>query len=562
MARVVCVLISCAGWLEAGAIASEMQAVLVAQGPSIEAEQRRQLNEDMQLRLNRRPPPPGIDGLPTQNPSEAVPAGPCEAYEGLNIANPMRLSRQVLQRVEERLDKTCLNDRDVEEIIALLNEHYIGLGLITTRAVRLQSQDRKLNLLVVAGFIEEIRKANTDDTSLDMVFPGHEGRLLDMWELEEGLEKINALGSNNARVSIQPGTKLGGSIVVYQNVLSRQQRFNLGVDNLGGKNTGVWQWTLGGSFDNVLGIQDSLYVSVKGSQRTTVRDAYSASYSLQYQFPYGLNQYSLSWQGGQYEYPVPLASGLVPRYTGRWDTLALGWERLLMRNSQSRTAFEARLKTSKSRNRFADQILELQSPRLSSLELELKTRVHLPAGGTLQGSLTWLKGIGAFGGVWDISRIDPQYPSSRFSAYRLTAGLDSSFGPVNLSSQLEIQSSGDALYSASQFAIGSPSSVRGFSKHSATGSSGVLFRNTLSWPVVVGWPVGQFLWTPYLGWDIGHVSARNSLSGHPVNLEGVSYGMKFAGRSFSLDVVYSRPVRRNAIPQEKGQVFVRGSMPF
>ena len=104
--------------------AAEIPVLPAAQGPSIEAEQRRQLSDDMQLHLNRRPASPsGIESLPAEKKGNAEPAGPCEAYEGLSITNPMRLSRQVLQRVEERLDKACLNDRDVEEIIALLKEH-------------------------------------------------------------------------------------------------------------------------------------------------------------------------------------------------------------------------------------------------------------------------------------------------------------------------------------------------------------------------------------------------------------------------------------------------------
>lgn len=92
------------------------------------------------------------------------------------------------------------------------------------------------------------------------IFPGVQGSVLQLRDIEQGLEQLNRLPSNNAAMRIEPGAKAGASRVLISNVQKRTWRLSAGVDNLGQESTGLAQYTLGFEKDNFLGCNDQLAV--------------------------------------------------------------------------------------------------------------------------------------------------------------------------------------------------------------------------------------------------------------------------------------------------------------
>lgn len=80
--------------------------------------------------------------------------------------------------------------------------------------------------------------------------------MLQLRDIEQGLDQLNRLPSNNATMRIEPGAEAGSSRVLINNVQKRTWRLSAGVDNLGQETTGLTEYTLGFEKDNFLGCND------------------------------------------------------------------------------------------------------------------------------------------------------------------------------------------------------------------------------------------------------------------------------------------------------------------
>src|SRR3546814_3039512 len=88
--------------------------------------------------------------------------------------------------------------------------------------------------------------------------------------LEQGLDQINRLSSNNATLDIQPGDRPGESVVVIHNHPTRRIYANLSADNLGSRSTGRNQMALTGTAEGLLGLNE--FISVTRRQSRPLND--------------------------------------------------------------------------------------------------------------------------------------------------------------------------------------------------------------------------------------------------------------------------------------------------
>lgn len=106
----------------------------------------------------------------------------------------------------------CLSTRDLNALLARLNAHYQAAGWITTRVYVDPKENAagRLALRVVPGQIETLTLGKTtDDPRKVTAFPEREDRLLNLRDLEQGLENINRLPSQEGRLNLVPGTQNG-----------------------------------------------------------------------------------------------------------------------------------------------------------------------------------------------------------------------------------------------------------------------------------------------------------------------------------------------------------------
>ena len=166
----------------------------------------------------------------------------------------------------------CLGAQAINRIMTLAQNAVIGRGYTTTRILA-APQDLKsgrLELTVIAGKISSIRVelANKETTHAERIsafqneFPTAAGDILNLRNLEQGLENLKRIPSAEADIRIEPGAQPNESDVV---IVWRQRllpfRLSIGADDSGSKATGKYQGNITLSLDNPLGLSDLFYVS-------------------------------------------------------------------------------------------------------------------------------------------------------------------------------------------------------------------------------------------------------------------------------------------------------------
>lgn len=153
----------------------------------------------------------------------------------------------------------CLGVAQLNELLGVVTDRYLQLGLVTSRAY-LPQQDLStgiLTLQVVEGRLEGIRPADDSGLSpreVNMAFPGHVGELLNLREVEQLVDQLNRLPSNGAQMELAPGEAVGGSTVLVRNAAQKPWRASLSRNNDGQRSTGQQQW---GTLINRSGIIES-----------------------------------------------------------------------------------------------------------------------------------------------------------------------------------------------------------------------------------------------------------------------------------------------------------------
>ncbi|MFN7050352.1 POTRA domain-containing protein, partial [Proteus mirabilis] len=103
-------------------------------------------------------------------------------------------------------------------LMSALQNRLIGHGYITTRVLA-PSQDLKtgtLRLLIVPGTVRDIylNTGSDDYIRLYSAFPARKGELLDLRDIEQGLENLQRLPTVSARMVLKPGDMPGQSEIV------------------------------------------------------------------------------------------------------------------------------------------------------------------------------------------------------------------------------------------------------------------------------------------------------------------------------------------------------------
>jgi hemolysin activation/secretion protein len=450
-----------------------------------------------------------------------------------------------LQPLADANAKTCLGLDDLNRLVAALTDQIVARGFVTSR-VYLPEQNLRggeLRLVIVPGRIHEIRlKGGGSDAGLRSAFATGPGEILNVRDLEQGLEQLGRLPGQQATMEMVPGETPGESDVVVSRSGARPLGGALTLDDSGQDATGRLQangsLTLGG----LTGLNDVL--SLSWSQDAEhVAHPLSRSASLSWLLAWGNWTGMASYSGFAYHQTV---QGVNQDFTssGHSRNTLLSLSRLLHRDQNSKTELKLSLTRKASRSYVEDAEVVQQRRDLTIAGLELSHRQYWGEA-VLDGSIGYQRGIGAWGAQPDTLAAQGG-PSSRHELYqgRLSLQLPLHAGSQVLrwSSELRGQYSPDLLMSTEQFSIGGRSTVRGFNTHSLVGQSGYYLRNELSWPLP---PRQGWAFEPYLGLDAGQIARPAYDSGPDRALSGWAAGLRLSlGRHLSAELTHERALHQ------------------
>lgn len=447
-----------------------------------------------------------------------------------------------LQRLADRAVGRCLGAQGINQLMSSLQNRLISHGWTTARVLA-PGQDIKsghLKLAVIPGTIRHV--TFTDDSSswlwLFSAFPAHDGNLLDLRDIEQGLENLQRLPTVQVEMEIVPAGQPGESDIIISRQQSKFWRLGLSLDDAGSTSTGRYQGGLTLSLDNPLALSDLFWFSVNHDLQTGPEKG-NQNLSAHWSVPVGWWAFSLT--GSDYHYHQTVA-GLSDdyRYSGKSQSLVAQLSRVLHRNSAQKTSFTWDVESRTTRNYISDTEIEVQRRHVSSWKAGLQHRHYLgPA--TLDAGISYQRGTRWFG-----AQPAPEETFDEATALsrilRTDAHLSLPFALVNQRFRYDIawqrQTSNTPLTTQDQFSIGGRWTVRGFDgERTLNADRGWLVRNDLSWQLPLSGT--EF----YLAADYGEVAGKgteyltgNHLAGGAAGLRGtlwkVGFDM-FAGVPFS-----------------------------
>ena len=514
-----------------------------------------------------------VDGMDTKNlqPKIEVPAigVVCRDIAEITISGAGKLDALERQRIIAEFVNRCLNVGDIERLLAAITKYYIDHGLIAARAY-LPPQDLskgRLEILVIEGVVEKIsiEDGNAKSISILNSFPGIEGGVLNLRDLEQGIDQINRLASNSAQLDIQPGEKPGASQVVVRNQPRFPFHFNISTDNQGSESTGAVQTGLTATVDNLLGFNEMFSATHRESTPNEFLRKYSGSDSVNFSIPFGYNTFSLGTSQSKYASAIKVPSGLELISSGNNKTDNVRLDRVMYRDQSTRASLAATLTTKEAKNYLDGQYLGVSSRNLTVLDLDGNLNTNF-AGGVLTLDLGYAQGLDTMGALHDMNNLPDWAARAQFSKMKAGFNFARPFRlfntDISFTSQLSSQKANNTLYGSEQFSIGGLYSVRGFVKNTLSGDDGYYWRNEISvrQPLIIG---GETVSTRlYVGYDTGEV--KNRTSNIPEGrLSGMVLGLSANWRGATWDFFNTRPLSGpDTMTMESSQTWFRVSISF
>ena len=439
----------------------------------------------------------------------------------------------------------CLGIQAINRIRAELQNSVIKKGFITTR-ILIEPQDLNSGELVYSLIPGRISNVDPDNSvsklTLWSALSSSEGDLLNVRELEQAMENMKRIPTVDTNIDIKPddtdNSQPGDSQLIFEHKQAKPFRMTLSFDDSGYESTGRFQGSATLSLDNVLGINDLIYLSknkdfggkgnVGGSQGETAHVS----------FPFGY--WLVAFTNSEYEYDQRIA-GLNQTYVyiGESARQQLALSRVLYRDQLSKLTASLTGYHRRSNNFIDDTEIEVQRRKSAGWIAGVDYRRYIGTS-TMDAGISYQRGTGAFHAI--------AAPEEAFgegtSRPKIIKAYFNWFLPLQLTDyQIQLQSEWQAQWNKTplvpqdRFSIAGRYTVRGFDgEQSLSAERGWLSRNTITFPI-------ERQQQLYLGADVGHVSGSSAqfllgqtLVGGVVGFRGQWKGLfydVFAGKSFS-----------------------------
>ncbi|MGY2285128.1 ShlB/FhaC/HecB family hemolysin secretion/activation protein [Pseudomonas gingeri] len=456
-----------------------------------------------------------LKDLPGKAAAPVAPTTPvdtrCFPIKTIELKGADSLSEAERERLLKPYIGQCLGVPQLNELLKVITDHYIEKGLVTSRAY-LPQQDLSsgnLKVLVVEGRLEGLKGAEGSGISerqLATTFPGKPGDLLNLREIEQMVDQLNRLPSNQAQMELAPGKAVGGSEVLVKNTPQKPWRAGLSYGNDGQRSTGRQQVGTTFDWDSPLGLADQFSLRA-GHDVVSDSSKNSRNAMLYYNLPFGWWNLSYTYSESEYRSQAQ-ASGFSFKQSGDSQNHQLKLERVIYRDALSKTSLNTGVSYLRTNNFIEDSKLDVSSNRISEAQFGINHGRRI-GGAFVNVDLGMQDGIGAFDAQ---ANRDPG-PGQADARYRKYTATLSYLQPFKLwgesfsfSSLMTGQRSEDVLFSPQRMSLGGLSSIRGYQDQTLSGDSGGYWRNDLRWSRPVTWGWLQPLLSEYgtsLGYDQG-----------------------------------------------------------
>jgi hemolysin activation/secretion protein len=467
--------------------------------------------------------------------------------------------------------KSCITLADINEVMRDITNAYMDNGYVTSR-VAIPNEAMKegvFTLKIIEGRIESItlnENTRKDRWQVATAMPGIIGKILNLRDIEQGVDQINRLASNQATIELEPGSAPGLSKVIITNKPLFNGSLSVGINNSGQTNIGRNKAQISLSYDNAIGINDTWYLQTSESLVDDTNEKKSRAYYGSMSIPYGywllsathsLSDYAIT--SNQLTVPI-LSSGTTKVTTGAID-------RVIYRNQDSKISLNSGF-TYKDINNLNNGI-ELATNTRHIAIAEIGASIMTRAFDTIwSSSFTFSRGLDAFGAKKDPDDIADDQQKAQFDRYNMTASAYHPFEALGQDFIYQLTISGqyspDRLFPSERINIGDRYTVVGFQEDSLLGDSGGYLRNdialNLSSAELTGYDkLYKYLGNiqPYIALDGGYARKQGGKNG-PESTRGAGYlsgaaiGLRNQSGLISFDIAHSTALKSPEFIQKRG----------
>lgn len=519
-----------------------------------EEDRARELQQQMRPRsdvLQSRPAPAVSTALPIES--------PCFVVDEIKLTGPDATRFSWLSATTKPYLDHCVGVAGLRQIAAALDAKLIELGYVTTR-VSLPQQNLKDGVLTFrlhAGRVADVKmtKADADKSADDAwgtwwnAFPAGRGDILNVRDLEQGVEQMKRLPSQVLATELEPGAEPDTSIVrIMRQSGSFSDRLRGGVtlDDSGSKTLGATQLSSFVSLDNPLALNDILSLSATTNAEDVAADHRSQSLAFNYGVPFGYSTFTLSKSHSRF---AQVVQGTTVQFlsSGKSESAEFRWHHLLLRTSAAKAGVYAAVSTRRATSFLDDVELIVQRRRTTNLETGV-TYKHLVGDASVDFEAGYRRGMPWREAQEDLPTAADGGLTLRPRIWVVSAGYNLPFqiagAPVQYTANLRGQHTRNLTLSVDQIAIGNRFSVRGFDGDAVLlAESGYFLRNELSTPVKVFDSVDT---VTFFGLDLGRVWGPSEINLVGTRLAGAAGGMRGKWKSLQFDLSIATPLYKPA----------------
>ncbi len=457
-----------------------------------------------------------------------------------------------LKELHYKQEGECVGLKGINTIYTSMQNILIKDGYVTTR-VLIGSQDLssgKLTLTLIPGRVDKVVFAEGKNiTSLSNAMPLKHGSILNLRDIEQGLENLKRVPTADASMQIEPSKLLGYSNVVITYTKKNPLRFNFSLDDAGSSSTGKIQGSATLSLDNPTGLNDLLYYSfTKGiadidtaSLNSQSMSGLSNNHMFGYSIPFGY--YLLSFLQSKYHYEqAVVGASQIYNYSGNSLSRELGFSRVFYRDNSLKLTGTVKGWQRTSDNFIDDAEVTVQRRRTAGYEIEVGARDYIQ-NVIFDITLGYKRGTGAFNSLRAPEEAWGE-GTSKMQIYTLDASLSAPFMLLDNSfvynGSLQAQYNSTPLTAQDSLSIGGRYTVRGFGgEYTLMGDRGVVSRNELDWNYLQNHML-------YLAFDLGHIDGQRAKTQIGNTLVGSAFGCRgnfSASGNLAYDLFLGVPLR-------------------
>lgn len=434
-----------------------------------------------------------------------------------------------LNKIARKHEQKHVTVSDITNIRNAFQRKLLDKGYVTSQ-VYIPEQNLNagtLQFMVMPGRVEDIQYSDSSAHGpWRTAFPVRPGDILNIRDVEQGLEQMKRVSSQSVTMKLLPGTSVGTSIIELSIKQDKPVHGSISFDNSGLESTGVYQGSFTSSFDQVFRANDTFTMSLSGDLSGSGSIKGTRAASLNYVIPHGKDTFSLSFSKSRYHQTIQ-SNPYDFTYSGKSTTMKAKWNHVWSRTQREKRAFDISISTRHNHRFINDMEIPVQALRTTSMEFGVSNRKYI-GNATLYSRLGFQWGIGALGAQPEHkASVAMGGPTSRYHMWLVDVDYRKPFvmghRPASFTSSFHGQwvQGGKRLYSVDTINIGNRYSIYGFDgEYTLMGDSGWYVRNEVSSVIP------RLNTEVYLGFDVGAVYGKSTESLVGKTIAGTALGVR------------------------------------